>query len=166
MHMDAGLDTGAMVLKVACPIDETTTFASLQDALAVIGARAMVEVLAAPLHAGDTQPVQGVTYAKKIDKGEAKIDFSQPAQTVLRQVHALSPYPGAWMVVNGTRIKLLRCEVVAAAGTAGTFIDNALTIACGSGAIRCLELQREGKGAMTAQEFLRGFPVAAGTRVD
>jgi methionyl-tRNA formyltransferase len=165
MRMDAGLDTGAMILKVTCPIDDTTTLSSLHDALAGIGARAMVEVLAAPLSAGDAQPGTGVTYAKKIDKAEAKIDFSTSAQIVLRQIHALSPYPGAWMLVNGTRIKVLRCEVVEAAGTAGEFIDNALTIACGDGAICCLELQREGKGAMTAEVFLRGFAIAAGTKV-
>ena len=165
MRMDEGLDTGPMMLRVPCPIDDATTVASLHDALAVIGAKAMVEVLAAPLHAGETQPLTGATYAKKIDKAEAKIDFARPAHNVLRHIHGLSPFPGAWMMVNGTRIKVLCCERVDAHGDAGTFIDDFLTIACGDGAIRCLELQREGKGAMTAQVFSRGFAIAAGTRV-
>ena len=165
MRMDEGLDTGPMMLKVACAIDDATTVATLHDQLAVIGAKAMVEVLAAPLHAGEAQPETGATYAKKIDKAEAKIDFAQPAQDVLRHIHGLSPFPGAWTMVNGTRIKVLRCGRIDAGGVAGTFVDDALTIACGDGAIRCLELQREGKGAMTADVFLRGFPVAAGTKV-
>jgi methionyl-tRNA formyltransferase len=165
MRMDEGLDTGPMMLRVACPIDGATTVSSLHDALAVIGAKAMVEVLAGPLHAGEAQPLTGATYAKKIDKAEAKIDFAKPSHDVLRHIHGLSPFPGAWMMVNGTRIKVLRCERVDAHGVAGTFVDDALTVACGDGAIRCLELQREGKGAMTAEVFSRGFAIAAGTKV-
>jgi methionyl-tRNA formyltransferase len=166
MQMDAGLDTGPTMLKVACPVDDATTAASLHDALAMIGAKAMCDVLAAPLHGGEAQPGEGATYAKKIDKAEARIDFTQPAQQVLRQIHGLSPFPGAWMLVNGTRIKVLRCERADVRGNAGSFIDDELTIACGDGAIRCLELQREGKGAMTADVFLRGFAIAAGTKVN
>ena len=165
MRMDEGLDTGPMMLRVPCPIDDATTVASLHDALAVIGAKAMVDVLSVPLHAGVTQPADGATYARKIDKAEAKINFTQPAHQVLRHINGLSPFPGAWMMVNGTRIKVLRCERTDALGEAGSFIDDGLTIACGEGAIRCLELQREGKGAMTAQVFLRGFAIAAGTKV-
>jgi methionyl-tRNA formyltransferase len=165
MRMDQGLDTGPMMLKVACAIDDVTTVSSLHDALAVIGAKAMVEVLAGPLHAGEPQPADGATYAKKIDKAEAKIDFARPAHEVLRHIHGLSPFPGAWMLVNGTRIKVLRCERFEAHGVAGTFVDYALTIACSEGSIRCLELQREGKGAMTADVFSRGFAIAAGTQV-
>ena len=165
MRMDAGLDTGPMMLKAACPIDDTTTASSLHDALAVIGAKAMCDVLAAPLHAGEAQPAEGATYARKIDKAEARIDFTRPANDVLRHIHGLSPFPGAWMLVNGTRIKVLHCERVDVRGGAGTFIDDALTIACSDGAVRCLELQREGKGVMTADVFLRGFAVAAGTKV-
>ena len=165
MRMDEGLDTGAMMLKIACPINDATTVASLHDRLAVIGAKAMVEVLAAPLNAGETQPAAGATYAKKIAKAEAKIDFARPAPQVLRHIHGLSPFPGAWMLVNGTRIKVLRCEGVETGGAMGTFVDDALTIACGDGAVRCLELQREGKGVMVAEMFLRGFAIAAGTKV-
>jgi methionyl-tRNA formyltransferase len=163
MRMDEGLDTGPMMLKVTCPIDDATTASSLHDELAVLGAKAMVDVLEKPLHAGEAQPADGATYAKKIDKAEARIDFSKPAREVLRHIHGLSPFPGAWTTVNGTRVKILRCEVVNANSAAGHFTDTVLTIACGKDAIRCIELQREGKGAMAADVFLRGFPVAAGT---
>jgi methionyl-tRNA formyltransferase len=165
MRMDEGLDTGPMMHIVKCPIDHTTTTATLHDTLAAIGAKAMVDVLAKPLHGGAVQPEEGVTYAKKIDKAEAKIDFTKSANEVLRHIHGLSPFPGAWMMVNGTRIKVLRCERVEASGQQGHFIDEALTIACGEGAIHCIELQREGKGAMTADVFSRGFAIPAGTEV-
>jgi methionyl-tRNA formyltransferase len=165
MRMDEGLDTGPMLLKVPCPIDDTTTAATLHDDLAQIGARAMVNVLAAALHAGEIQPVDGASYARKIDKAEAKIDFSKPAQEVLRHVHGLSPFPGAWMMVNGTRIKVLRCLRLEAHSEPGSFVDDALTIACGEDAIRCMELQREGKGVMDAETFLRGFAIPSGSRV-
>ncbi len=163
MRMDEGLDTGPMMSSVICPIGDKTTASSLHDQLAALGAQAMVDVLAMPLHAGEAQPSLGVTYAKKINKAEAKIEFGRPAQEVLRHIHGLSPFPGAWMLVNGTRIKVLRCERVEAQGKAGTFLDDALTIACAQSAIRCTELQREGKGTMTAEVFLRGHGIAAGT---
>jgi methionyl-tRNA formyltransferase len=137
----------------------------LHDTLSILGAQAMVDVLAAPLHPGFAQPSEGVIYAKKIDKAEARIDFSKPAHEVLRHIHGLSPFPGAWTVVSGARVKILRCAVVDTSRPAGRFVDDALTIACGEKSIRCLELQREGKGAMSAQDFLRGFPVAAGMDV-
>lgn len=165
MRMDAGLDTGPMMMKVVCPIDDATTAASLHDSLAVLGSKAMVEVLAAPLNEGKSQSVNGAIYAKKIDKAEARIDFSKPAKEVLRHIHGLSPFPGAWMLVNGTRIKVLHCERVDETGVAGTFLNSHLVVACAEGAIRCLELQREGKGAMSAEVFSRGFPISAGTRV-
>jgi methionyl-tRNA formyltransferase len=165
MRMDEGLDTGAMMLTVKCAIDDATTASSLHDILAALGAKAMVDVLAHPLHAGEAQPTAGVTYAKKIDKAEARIDFTRSSTEVLRHIHGLSPFPGAWMLVNGTRIKVLRCETVEVQDTPGKFVDNALTVACGQGAIRCLELQREGKGVMIADVFLRGLAIAAGTEV-
>jgi methionyl-tRNA formyltransferase len=165
MRMDEGLDTGPMMLKVSCPITDETTTATLHDQLAAIGAKAMVDVLSGPLGAGEPQPPEGATYAKKIEKSEAKIDFAKSAEDVLRHIHGLSPFPGAWMLVNGTRIKVLKCEVADKQGIAGSFIDNALVIACGQGAVRCMELQREGKGAMPADVFLRGFPFARGTQV-
>jgi methionyl-tRNA formyltransferase len=165
MRMEEGLDTGPMMHIVKCPIDDATTTATLHDALAEMGAKAMVDVLAQPLHAGTVQPAEGVTYAKKIDKAEAKIDFTKSSTEVLSHIHGLSPFPGAWMMVNGTRIKALRCQSVEASGPPGCFINDALTIACGKGAIRCIELQREGKGAMSADVFSRGFAIPAGTEV-
>jgi methionyl-tRNA formyltransferase len=165
MRMEEGLDTGPMVLTVRCPIMAETTAASLHDELAAMGAKAIVEALKTPDTAGVVQPVEGVTYAKKIDKAEAKIDFSKSAVEVLRHIHGLSPFPGAWMMVNGARVKILEARVLQANGVAGTFVDDALTIACGADAIQCVSLQREGKGAMTAQDFSRGFAIAAGTQV-
>jgi methionyl-tRNA formyltransferase len=164
MRMDAGLDTGPMMLKVSCRITDQTTASALHDALAVLGAKAMVDVLAAPLHAGEAQPSEGASYARKINKDEAHIDFKQPAQAVLRHIHGLSLFPGAWMMVNGTRVKVLRCVVSDTADAVGRFMDDHLTIACADRSISCLELQREGKGVMDAATFLRGFPVPAGTQ--
>lgn len=165
MRMDEGLDTGPMMLVRRCPLDDATTAGSLHDILAALGATAMVEVLQNPDAPGVPQPEAGVTYARKIDKAEAKIDASRPAAEVLRHIHGLSPFPGAWLMVNGTRVKVLRCALAEAHGPAGTFVDEQLTLACGTGAIRILEAQREGKGAMTADAFLRGFAVPAGTGV-
>jgi methionyl-tRNA formyltransferase len=164
MRMEVGLDTGPMMRKVACPIDDEMTAGSLHEALGSIGAKAMVDVLAAGLHGGNAQPLEGVTYARKIEKAETRIDFAKHSHEVLRHIHGLSPFPGAWMMVNGTRIKILRCCQTEGTGVAGSFVDDALTIACGSGAIRCLELQREGKGVMDAETFRRGFAIGAGVQ--
>ncbi|MCX7348537.1 MAG: methionyl-tRNA formyltransferase [Alphaproteobacteria bacterium] len=162
MRMEEGLDTGPMCKVGRIAITPTTTAQSLHDTLAESGARLMAEVLAQPTITSTPQPGEGVTYARKIDKAEARIDFSKSAAEVCRHIHGLSPFPGAWLPVNGTRIKALLCEVVQGQGTPGTFIDDHLTIACGSGAVRLLKLQREGKGAMEARDFLRGFPISQG----
>lgn len=164
MRMDEGLDTGPMCKVGRVTIRPETTAQSLHDELAAVGAWLMVEVLAQDQIACVPQPAEGVTYARKIDKAEAKIDFTQPAMAVRNHIHGLSPFPGAWFQVNGTRIKVLACEVIDGHGEAGQFIDDRLAVACGSGAIRLLKLQREGKGAMDAGTFLRGFPIAPGTR--
>jgi methionyl-tRNA formyltransferase len=163
MRMEEGLDTGPMCKMGRLAITPETTAQSLHDALAVMGARLMVDVLALETIACSPQPADGVTYAKKIDKAEARIDFSKTATEVRNHIHGLSPFPGAWFQAKGARIKVLRCETVEIEGKPGTFIDDRLCIACGSGAIRLLKLQREGKGAMEAEEFLRGFPIAPGT---
>ena len=163
MRMEEGLDTGPMCKVGRIAITPETTAQSLHDALAVLGARLMVEVLAQETIACSPQPADGVTYAKKIDKAEARIDFAKSAQEVRNHIHGLSPFPGAWFQVKGARIKVLLCEAVKTQGKPGTFIDDRLTIACGSGAIRLLKLQREGKGAMEADDFLRGFPIPKGT---
>ena len=163
MRMEEGLDTGPMCKVGRLAITPATTAQSLHDELAELGARLMVEVLAQPDITATPQPAEGVTYARKIDKAEARIDFSKPAQDVRNHIHGLSPFPGAWFPLNGTRIKVLLCEVAEGEGQPGTFLDDALTVACGSGAIRLLKLQREGKGAMEATDFLRGFPIPKGT---
>ena len=163
MRMEEGLDTGPMCKAVAVPITPSTTAQSLHDDLAQLGASAMVDVLAQANVACVPQPAGGVTYAKKIDKAEARIDFVKSAEEVRNHIHGLSPFPGAWFQVNGTRIKVLLCEVVEGNGKPGTFIDGRLTIACGSRALRLLKLQREGKGAMEADDFLRGFSIPKDT---
>jgi methionyl-tRNA formyltransferase len=165
MRMEEGLDTGPICKAGAVPIMPETTAQSLHDALAKIGARLMVEVLAQDQITCTPQPADGVTYARKIDKAEARIDFTRDAISVRNHIHGLSPFPGAWFQVNGTRIKVLLCKNADASGEAGTFLNDNLVIACGSGALQLLKLQREGKGAMDADTFLRGFPIARGTKV-
>lgn len=164
MRMEEGLDTGPMCKVGRLAITPETTAQSLHDGLAALGARLMAEVLAQGSIACEAQPAEGVTYARKIDKAEARIDFRASAEAVRNHIHGLSPFPGAWFEVNGTRLKVLLCEVVEGNGTPGTFIDDHLAIACGTGAIRLLKLQREGKGAMEADDFLRGFPIPQGTQ--
>ena len=163
MRMEEGLDTGPMCKVGRIAITPMTTAQSLHDELAALGSQLMIEVLAQETITCTPQPSDGVTYAKKIDKAEARVDFTKNAAEVRNHIHGLSPFPGAWFEVNGTRVKALLCDVVQASAAPGTFIDDRLTIACGTGAIRLLKLQREGKGAMEAQDFLRGFPLAAGT---
>jgi methionyl-tRNA formyltransferase len=158
MRMEEGLDTGPIVLTVRCPIKMETTASGLHDELAVMGARAIVEALKNPDAPGALQPFEGVTYAKKIEKAEAKIDFSKSAVEVLRQIHALSPFPGAWCFLIGARVKILKARVI------DNVMNGAPAFECGTGAIEFLSLQREGKGVMDAATFLRGFPIAPGTR--
>jgi methionyl-tRNA formyltransferase len=171
MKMDAGLDTGdvAMVERVA--ITDAMTAADLHDALAPLGADLMVRAMAA-LELGKLQLAKqskdSVTYAAKIDKAEARIDWSKPARDVLRHIHGLSPFPGAWceMPVEGeARVKILRCELAKASGPPGDLLDDRLTIACQDGAIRVLELQRAGKAPMRAEDFLRGTPLKPPARL-
>jgi methionyl-tRNA formyltransferase len=152
-------------------ITETMTTGDLHDQLAAQGALLMGDAMAA-LEDGTLefrkQPAEGVTYAAKIDKAEAHIDFSKPAHAVLRHIHGLSPFPGAWCELpcdgERVRIKVLRVELAEGKGAPGTLLDDALAIACGEGAIRLVEVQRAGKQAMTADVFLRGTHVAAGTQ--
>jgi methionyl-tRNA formyltransferase len=163
MRMEEGLDTGPMCKTGRIAITPEATAQSLHDALAALGAQLMVEVLAQEKIDCVPQPADGVTYAKKIDKAEARIDFARSAEEVRNHIHGLSPFPGAWFQAKGTRIKALLCEIIEAEGPPGTFLDEKLAIACGNRAIRLLKLQREGKGAIEADEFLRGFPIAKGT---
>ena len=164
MQMEAGLDTGPVLLRDETPIDRKTA-GTLTDELSAMGGRLMIATLAdlAAL-APEPQPDDGVTYAAKIDKAEARIDLTQGAAAVERQVRAFNPVPGAFVEIAGERIKLLSVEVLPeVSGAPGTVLDDQLTIACADGAIRPLVLQRAGRGAMTASELLRGFSVSVGT---
>jgi len=165
MQMDVGLDTGPMLIKREVPITMETTASMLHDALATTGAELIVEALAlleaGSLHA-TPQPSVGVTHAAKIDKAETRIDFKRPAEAVVRHIHALSPSPGAWFEATGERIKVLRAVPVDGTATPGEVLNDALTIACGEGAIQLLQVQRAGRGPMDAASFLRGFKLPAG----
>jgi methionyl-tRNA formyltransferase len=163
MQMEAGLDTGPMLHKVAVPVGRKTT-GDLFAELGEVGAAAMVEVLAdLSAFAPEVQDDAAAIYAPKIDKAEAQIDWSAPADVIERSVRGLAPFPGAWFELGGERVKLLLAEVVEGAGNPGTVLDQDFTIACGDGAIRPLRLQRAGKPVLERAEFLRGRPVAAGT---
>jgi methionyl-tRNA formyltransferase len=167
MKMDVGLDTGDVAMAERLAITDTMTAADLHDALAPLGADLMVRAMGGLERGGlqlTKQREDGVTYAAKIDKAEARIDWSKPAREVLRHIHGLSPFPGAWAELENSRVKILRCELGQGAGEPGAVLDDQLTIACGEGAIRIIELQREGKGRMQAADFLRGTPLKAGAR--
>jgi len=161
MQMDVGLDTGPMLLKRDVQIDRKTA-GQLTEELANLGASALLEWLNDPTPP-EVQPEDGATYAAKIDKAEARIDWSKTAVQIERKVRAFAPFPGAWFEVNGERVKLLEAEVGENSGEPGEVLDEALTIACGDGAIRSLRVQRAGRGAMTPGELLRGFAVPKGT---
>ncbi len=165
MRMEAGLDTGPMLKVGRVAIGAETTASSLHDELAVLGSRLIVEVLKNPSVCGIVQPIDGVTYARKIEKSEAHIDFSNSALEVRNHIHGLSPFPGAWCMMNGARVKILQCQIVEGGGRAGEMLDDELIVACGVGALRFTSLQREGKGLMDADTLLRGFPVSKGTRL-
>ncbi len=165
MRMELGLDTGPMLMKAAVPIADKTT-GELHDELAELGAGLMVETLA-HLDQLEAQPQDEAlaTYAPKIDKAEARLDFTKPAAVLEREVRAFSPFPGSWLELDGERVKLLRADVIEADGEPGTVLDDQLTIACGEGALHPVKLQRAGKPAMACADFLRGKPVAKGTKL-
>src|SRR6056297_4021085 len=159
MRMEAGLDTGPVALREATPIGAEDDARTLHDRLAEIGARLIVQAMAR-LEAGTLettpQPEAGVTYADKIDKAEARIDWTQPAEAVARQVRAFAPFPGAWCQAGEERLKLHRARAVAGTGAPGTVIGP-FTVACGEGAVAVTEAQREGRRPMPAAEILRGL---------
>ena len=171
MKMDVGLDTGDVAMAERLTITDKMTASDVHDALARLGADLMVRAMAA-LERGALQLTKqseaGVTYAAKIEKVEAKIEWNRPAHDVLRHIHGLSPFPGAWseVVVDGeaVRLKILRCESARGSGAPGTLLDDQLTIACANGAIRIIDLQRAGKAPMKTAEFLRGTPLKSGAR--
>ena len=173
MKMDVGLDTGDVAMTERLGVTDAMTASDLHDALAPLGGDLMVRAMGA-LERGmlqlTPQPSEGVTYAAKIDKAEARIDWKKPARNVLRHIHGLSPFPGAWcqMPLEGVaqRVKILRCESVDGSGAPGSVLDDRLSIACQQGAVRILELQRAGKQPMKADEFLRGTPLRPPARFD
>ena len=182
MKMDAGLDTGDVAMAERTPITDAMTAADLHDTLARLGGDLMVRAIGA-LERGQLQLTrqsdQGVTYAAKIDKSEARIDWNKPARAVLRHIHGLSPFPGAWCEIpiegEPARVKVLRCAIADGLtddgltddglGAPGELLDDSLAVACSDGAIRILELQRAGKAPMKAEEFLRGTPLKRPARL-
>jgi methionyl-tRNA formyltransferase len=172
MQMEKGLDTGPVALTREVEIGETTTAGELHDQLMQVGARAMVEAMA-KLEVDDLpltpQGQDGVLYAAKIDKGETRIDFARPARDVHNHIRGLSPFLGAWFEaeINGKpeRVKVLASELAEGAGEAGTLLDDQLTIACSTGAVRLTRLQKAGGKPLAAVDFLRGTALPAGTRL-
>ena len=173
MRMEEGLDTGPIAMERRIAIAPDMTAGDLHDELARLGADLMVIALAALERGSLTltpQPEAGVTYAAKIAKAETRIDWRQPWKAVHDHCRGLSPFPGAWFEIgtegrSPVRVKVLRTTKGEGTGTPGTALDDRLTIACGEGAIRILQLQRAGRGPMAAEEVLRGTPLPAGTRL-
>jgi len=157
MQMEAGLDTGPVLLREETAIGQTETTGELHDRLSDMGARLITQALARldTLEA-QAQPAQGVTYATKIDKGEARIDWTRPAPDLVRHINGLSPFPGAWTDANGARLKLLRARPAPGHGAPGQVLHG-FTVACGTGAIEVLSAQREGKRPMEAADILKGM---------
>jgi methionyl-tRNA formyltransferase len=166
MKMAAGLDTGDVAMAERTAVTDAMTAADLHDVLSRLGGDLMVRAIGA-LERGKLQLTkqrsEGVSYAAKIEKAEARIGWSKPARAVLRHIHGLSPFPGAWCEIAGegeaARVKILRCALAEGSGVPGEVLDDHLTVACGEGAIRLLELQRAGKAPMKAADFLRGTPL-------
>ncbi|MFY8093246.1 MAG: methionyl-tRNA formyltransferase [Niveispirillum sp.] len=169
MQMDAGLDTGAMLLKEALPITPRMNAADLHDALAAMGARLMVQAL--PGIADGSllpmpQPDEGVTYAAKLSKEEGRLDLTRPAVDLDRQVRGLYPWPGTWVdLADGEKLKVLEVQPVDGAGAPGTLLDAGPTLACGEGALRLVRVQRPGKGPVDGASFLRGYPHRIGGKL-
>ncbi len=160
MQMDAGLDTGSMLLRQEVPIGPRMTAAALRQELAALGARLTVEAIARiDALTPQPQPETGVTYAKKIARAEGQIDWRKPAAALERQVRALE----CWFEVTGERIKLLAAALAEGQAAPGTVLDAAPSVACGAGALRLLALQRPGRAALDGAAFLRGFPLPPGT---
>jgi len=170
MRMSEGLDEGPVLATATTPIGASDTAGSVHDRLADLGAQLLVETLPAIAEGRAAEVPQsdlGVTYARKITPAEARIDWTLPAQQVDRQIRGLSPFPGAWFEAPSsrgpTRVKALLSGVEDAEGPPGLALDDSLLVACGQGAVRLFSLQREGRGRQEAEEFVRGFPVPAGT---
>lgn len=169
MQMDEGLDTGDMLLIQPVAITKDTTGESLHDALSMESARLVLEALrgvAGGYAKPQKQPEDGVTYAKKLDKKESQLDWSQTAVEIERRIRAFTPWPGTWFAFGKDRIKVLSAEVVEQNGTPGTRLDaDGLVIGCAEGALKIHKLQRSGKGATDAESFLRGFDIPVGSAI-
>ncbi|MGH6947666.1 MAG: methionyl-tRNA formyltransferase [Kiloniellales bacterium] len=168
MQMEEGLDSGPILAHRRFPIPPGCNAIQLHDALARLGAELLIEWLPALAEgrlAGRPQPSKGVTYARKLERGEARLDWRRRAEELERQVRAFSPWPGAHFASAKGGIKVLAAEVVSKSGSPGELLDDRLTIACGKGALRLTRVQRAGRSAMSAQEFLRGFALPPGTRL-
>ena len=163
MQMDEGLDTGPMLHRLTLDIRGKNA-GQVTEELANLGAQALLDWIGNP-SPPEPQPIAGATYAKKIDKAEARIDWSKPAAEIELQVRAFEPSPGAWFEANGERIKLLEANAIELVGGAGKVLDNHLTIGTGSGSIRPVKVQRAGRALMSPEDLLRGFPIAKGTKL-
>ncbi len=164
MQMDAGLDTGPMLLRQAVPIGAHTTAAGLHETLGAMGARLIVQALADP-PAPVPQPAAGSTYAPKLSRADGRLDWTAPADVLDRRVRGLTPWPGTWAMLGDEVLKVLDAAPEAGSVPPGTVLDAALLVACGTGSLRLLRLQRPGRAPMDAAALLRGFPVPAGTRL-
>ena len=166
MQMEAGLDTGPVLLREATPIGPEETTLQLHDRLSSLGSTAIVNALdTLPALTPVAQPDTGVTYAEKIRKDEARIDWSRPAEEIDRQIRGLSPFPGAWCELNGARLKILASRLTEGCGEAGTIINPPAYVACETGALELLRLQKAGSQAQDISEFIRGTPLPKGTRL-
>ncbi|BAK85012.1 methionyl-tRNA formyltransferase [Komagataeibacter medellinensis] len=168
MQMDAGLDTGAMLLRDHVALTPHTTATTLHDDLAAMGGRLIVEALRQPAHPGTPQPETGVTYVQRLSREDGRIDWTAPATTIDRQIRALTPWPGTFTMLGGTVIKVGAAEIAPGHTQAppGTVVDGRLLVACGAGTLlRITRLQRPGRGMMAADDFLRGQPMASDTRL-
>jgi methionyl-tRNA formyltransferase len=162
MQMDAGLDTGAMLLRAAVPIAADATSASLHDTLAALGADLILRALAeAP--SPTAQPEDAATYAPKLTRADGKLDWTQDAATLERMVRAFDPWPGTFTTIGATPLKVLGARLAEGSGQPGSVLDDGLTVACGQGALRLTRVQAPGRGAMDTAAFLRGHKVPAGT---
>ena len=169
MQMEAGLDTGPVLLRGAFPIEATDTTASLHDRLAGLGARLCVEALGKLPLPAEAQPAEGVTYAHKIEKAEAVIDWTKPAIELDRHIRAFNPFPGAQAVFGGQTVKLWQASPVAGSGPLGSVLavdKKQVVIACGEGALAVSELQKAGGKRLPVQQFLAGHPLKVGDRFD
>ena len=163
MQMEAGLDTGPMLMTGEVAIDDKNA-AQLTEELSLLGAEMTIEWAQNPVASKPVlQPESGITYAHKIDKAEARIDWTRPSAEVARHIQGLAPFPGAWTEAGGERLKILAAECVDGSGAPGTILDNNFTVACGEGAIRVTRAQRAGKPAVDAADLLRGFDLPQGS---